>query len=94
MRTTIARMLAAAVACTALATVTACGAGEINADPAVVPGATSWMRRGLASHRASSAGSPSALPVNDFAKLWQQLRPFGVTDGREANPSRPQGPTP
>ncbi|GAA3704005.1 glutamate ABC transporter substrate-binding protein [Microlunatus aurantiacus] len=40
MRTTIARMLAAAVACTALATVTACGAGEINADPAVVPGAT------------------------------------------------------
>ena len=40
MRTTIARMLAAVVACTALATVTACGAGEINADPAVVPGAT------------------------------------------------------
>ncbi|MHB0670062.1 hypothetical protein [Roseomonas mucosa] len=39
-------------------------------------------------------GSPSALPVSDFAKLWQQLRPFGVTDGREANPSRPQGPTP
>jgi glutamate transport system substrate-binding protein len=40
MRTTIRRLLAAVVACTALATVTACGSGEINSDPAVVPGAT------------------------------------------------------
>lgn len=40
MRTTIRRVLAAVAACTALATVTACGAGEINADPSVVPGAT------------------------------------------------------
>jgi glutamate transport system substrate-binding protein len=40
MRTTIRRMLTAAVACTALATVTACGAGEVNTDPAVVPGAS------------------------------------------------------
>jgi hypothetical protein len=37
MRTTIRRMLAAAVACTALATVTACGSGEVNSDPSVVP---------------------------------------------------------
>lgn len=40
MRTTIRRVLAAVVAGTALATVTACGGGEINPDPAVVPGAT------------------------------------------------------
>lgn len=40
MRTTIRRVLAAVAACTALATVTACGAGEVNADPSVVPGAT------------------------------------------------------
>ena len=40
MRTTIRRLLAAVVACTALATVTGCGGGEINSDPAVVPGAT------------------------------------------------------
>ena len=40
MRTTIRRMLTAAVALTALATVTGCGSGEINQDPAVVPGAS------------------------------------------------------
>jgi glutamate transport system substrate-binding protein len=40
MRTTIRRVLAAAVACTALTTVTGCGSGEVNQDPSVVPGAT------------------------------------------------------
>ena len=40
MRTTIRRMLTAAVALTALATVTGCGSGEINQDPTVVPGAS------------------------------------------------------
>ncbi|HEY5980372.1 MAG TPA: glutamate ABC transporter substrate-binding protein [Microlunatus sp.] len=39
MRTSI-RWMLAAVACAALATVSACGAGEINSDPSVVPGAT------------------------------------------------------
>ncbi len=40
MRTTIRRLLTAAVALTALAAATGCGSGEINQDPAVVPGAT------------------------------------------------------
>ena len=39
-------------------------------------------------------GTPSALPVTDFAKLWQQLRPLGTMGGRDVTPSGTQGPAP
>ncbi|WP_338929153.1 hypothetical protein WDZ11_22400 (plasmid) [Roseomonas mucosa] len=39
-------------------------------------------------------GSPAALPVNDFAALWRQLRPAVVPAAPDAGPQRARGPAP